>query len=309
MTQTYDSNGYLASSSDWNTKRTTQANDYRGLPLALNEAVGTPQARTTTIAYLTNFHLPVQIAAPRKITTFTYDTNGNILTRTETDTSTGTVPYPTSGQSRIWTNTYDNMGHVLTATGPRTDVIATITFTYDGSNNVSTITDPLGHVTNLTNYNGSGLPLTMIDPNGVITAFTYDARDRLLTRTVQAASGNATTAFAYDAAGQLTSIALPDGSLLSYQYDAAHRLVLVSNTLGESIAYTLDAAGNITQQNTSNAGATIVRIQSGVFDQLSRMLQHIGAYSETRSYGYDSDGNRVSIANGLTNTTTRRLMP
>jgi RHS repeat-associated protein len=305
MTQTYDGNGYLAGNTDWNTNLTTVSNDYRGLPLTNNEAVGTVLVRTTTNVWHQTFHVPLQTAGPRKITAFTYDTNGNMLTRTETDTSTGTVPYSTSGQTRTWSNTYDNLGHVLTATGPRTDVIATTTFTYDGSNNISTITDALGHVSHITNYNGSGLPLTMIDPNYVTTTFAYDARDRLLTRTVQAASGNATTTFGYDAAGQLTSIILPDGSRLNYQYDAAHRLVSVSNTLGESIAYTLDAAANITQQNTRNAGTAIVKTQSGVFDQLSRMLQQIGAYSETTTYGYDSDGNRILVNDGLTNTTTR----
>jgi RHS repeat-associated protein len=305
MTQTYDGNGYLANSTDWNTNLTTVSNDYRGLLLTNKEAVGTSQARITTNAYLANFHLPVRSAAPRDITTFTYDTNGNRLTLTETDTTTGTVPYSTSGQTRAWTNTFGSLGHVLTVTGPRTDVLVTTTFTYDQSNNVSTITDPLGHVTRITNYNGSGLPLTMIDPNGVVTTFTYDVRDRLLTRTVQAASGNATTIFAYDAVGQVISTTLPNGTTLFYQYDAAHRLQSVSNVLGETINYTLDAAGNIVQQTTKNAGGNLVRTQIGVFDQLSRMLQQIGASGQTTSFAYDADGNRVSITDGLTNATVR----
>ena len=305
MTYTYDSNGYIANISDWNTNLTTQVNDIHDQPLIVNEAVGTAQMRSTTNTYLASFHLPAQIVAPREATTFAYDDYGNMLSRTETDTSTGTVPYSTSGQTRTWTNTYDNFDHLLTATGPRTDVIATTTYTYDASNNLSTVTDPLGHVSRMTNYNGSGLPLTMIDPNGVGTTFTYDARDRLLTRTVLAASGNATNKFGYDAVGQVTRITLPDGSFLNYQYDAAHRLQSVSNSPGESISYTLDALGNITAQNTRNSGGSIVKTQSAVFDQLGRMLQQIGAASQKTTYGYDANGNRVSIQDGLTNTTTQ----
>lgn len=304
-TFSYDNKGYLASSTDWNTNVTTDVNDVHGQVLMNREAVGTAQARNTTNAYLSNFHLPTRIGAPRVTTTFTYDTNGNMLTRTETDTSTNTVPYSTSGQTRTWSNTFDNLGHVLTAIGPRTDVVATTTFTSDNSNNISSVSNALSHVTHFTNYNGSGLPLMMIDPNNIATVFTYDARDRLLTRTVQAASGNATTTFGYDAAGQVTSITLPDGSRLNYQYDAAHRLQSVSNLLGESVTYALDSNGDITNQNIRSGSATIVKMQSGVFDQLGRMLQQIGAYSETTTFGYDSDGNRTSIADGLTNTTMR----
>jgi RHS repeat-associated protein len=304
-TQTYDANGYLARISDWNTNLTIATNDYRGLPLAINQAVGTAQARIITNAFLSNFHLPLQNAGPRELLNFTYDSNGNMLTLTERDTSTGMVPYSTAGQTRTWTYTYDSLGHVLTSTGPRMDVIATTTYTYDATNNLSTITDALGHVTQITNYSGSGLPLTIIDPNNVTATLAYDARDRLLSRMVQAASGNATTAFGYDTVGDITSITLPDGSEFNYQYDAAHRLQSVSNLLGDSVSYTLDAAGNIIQQTTGNAQADIVRSQSAVFDQLSRMLQQIGAYSETTTYGYDSDGNRTSFTDGLTNTTLR----
>ena len=178
-------------------------------------------------------------------------------------------------------------------------------FTYDGSNNLSTVTDPLGHVTHFTDYTGSGLPLTMVDPNGVTTTFEYDARDRLLSRTIHSTSGNATNTFAYDAAGQLVSITLPDGSWLHYQYDAAHRLQSVSNALGESITYMLDAAGNITNRSVKSANGTIVETQTRVFDQLGRMLQQIGASSQTTTYGYDADGNRNLIVDGLANSTTQ----
>jgi RHS repeat-associated protein len=305
MTYSYDSNGFISTQTDWNTNVTSNAYDVHGQPLTVNEAVGTAQARTTTSSYLANFHLPMQIAAPRKTTTFAYDASGNPLTITETDTSTGTVPYSTTGQTRTWTNTFDSFGHVLTATGPRTDVTATATYTYDASNNLSTVTDPLGHLTRITSYNGSGLPLTASDPNGVVTTFTYDARDRLLSRTVQATSGNAVSMFGYDAAGELTSITFPDGEFLYYQYDAAHRLQSVSNLLGETITYALDAAGDITNQTIRNGSVALVKTQGAVFDQLSRMLQQIGASSQTTTYGYDSDGNRVSIQDGLTNSTTQ----
>lgn len=305
MTYSYDSNGYMSGSTDWNTNLTTMVNDTRALPLTMNEAVGSAAARSTTNIYDSVFHLPLQIIAPRKTTTFTYDSNGNMLTRTETDTSTGTVPYSTSGQTRAWTNTYDSLGHLLTTKGPRSDLPTTNIFTYDSSNNLSTVTDPLGYISRMTNYNNTGLPLTMIDPNGVTTRFTYDIRNRLLTRTVFGASGNATNSFVYDAAGQVTRITLPDGSYLNYQYDAAHRLQSVSNVLGESISYVLDPMGNITNQTTRSANGAIVKTQRRVFDQLGRMLQEIGAGLQTNTFAYDANGNRRLCRDALNNSTTQ----
>ena len=50
---TYDTNGYTASQTDWNGNLTSYVNDVHGQPTTINEAVGTPLARTTTITYLT----------------------------------------------------------------------------------------------------------------------------------------------------------------------------------------------------------------------------------------------------------------
>jgi YD repeat-containing protein len=53
-----------------------------------------------------------------------------------------------------------------------------------------------------------------------------------------------TTTFGYDAAGQLASVTMPDGSVLRYQYDDAHRLTEIADAQGNVTQYTLDAMGN-----------------------------------------------------------------
>ncbi len=301
----YDTNGYVASFQDWNLNLTTYVNDAHGQPTMINETLGPGQVRSTTNTYLTNFHLPAQVSQSYKTTTFAYDANGNVLTKTEIDTSNGTFPYSTSGQSRIWTYTYDGLGNLLTAIGPRTDLTAKVIYTYDGSNNITTITDALGHVTQISGYNPSGLPLIASDPNGVVTSLTYDARDRLTSQTVQSVAGNSTTTFVYDASGLLTSTTLPNKVSLNYHYDASHRLISVTNLLGESIVYGLDAGGDVTNLTTRNASAAITRIHNYVFDALGRMLQDIGASSQTNTYAFDSDGNCVTFTDAVNNTTTR----
>ena len=87
---TYDSNGYLASQTDWNGNLTNQVNDSRGRTTSIVEAAGTPLARTKTITYHPTLRLPVRIVEPGVTTNFTYDSAGNLLTRTRTDTTTTT---------------------------------------------------------------------------------------------------------------------------------------------------------------------------------------------------------------------------
>jgi RHS repeat-associated protein len=306
-TFTYDSNGYMAGETDWNGNVTHYTNDVHGQPTSITEAYGTPQARTTTISYNSTFvHLPSQITAPGKTTTFTYDSKGNLLTQTDTDTTGG----PTNGQTRTWKYTYDSLGHLLTVKDPAhngSKENPAYIYTYTGDN-IATITDALGHVSHITSYNNSGLPLSMTDPNGVVTTFTYDARQRLLTRTVQASSGNATTTFAYDAAGNITTLTLPDSSSLSYTYDTAHRVTSVKDNLNGTIAYTLDANGDITQQHIS-AGSTLAQTQSAVFDSLGQTLQQMGISGQTSSFTYDADGNVLTSTNPLGNTLTQTFDP
>jgi YD repeat-containing protein len=118
---TYDSNGYMASQTDWNGNLTSYVNDVHGQPTSITEAVGKAQARTTTATYLSNYHLPSQIVTPGLTFSFTYDTNGELLTKKLADTTTTTVPYSTAGQTRTWTCTWSNFLLASIQT-PRTDV-------------------------------------------------------------------------------------------------------------------------------------------------------------------------------------------
>lgn len=64
------------------------------------EAVSTAVARTTATDWQTNRDLPTREERPGLRVTYTYTPAGQMLTRTETDTTTQTVPYSTGGQVR-----------------------------------------------------------------------------------------------------------------------------------------------------------------------------------------------------------------
>src|SRR5262249_54547356 len=149
---------------------------------------------------------PTQIDEPALRTTFTYDANGNVLTRTLTDVSV------TPNVSRTWTYTYNGVGQVLTMDGPRSDVVDVTTYAYYSCTTgvqcgqLQTITNAAGQVTTFNSYNAHGQPLTITDPNGVVTTLTYDARQRVASRSV----ASETTTLAYWPTGLVKKVTLPD---------------------------------------------------------------------------------------------------
>ena len=202
MDYTYDANGYPASRTDHNGYQTTFVYDARGLETSRAEAVGTPEERTITTRWHAAFRLPELITAPGKTTAFTYDAQGRLLTLTETDTLTGRL--------RTTTHSYNAEGLLDTRDGPRTDVSDLTTFRYDAQGNRTEISNALGHVSRITAHDPHGRPLTLEDPNGLVTTLAYDARGRLTGRTM----GGQPTTFAYDGVGNVTRTTLPDGSFL-----------------------------------------------------------------------------------------------
>lgn len=312
---TYDTNGNPASQTDWNGNPTTYAYDTtRNLETSRTEASGTTVARTITTSWNANYRLPTVITVyaggtatgtPVSTTNFSYDSLGNLTQKSIT------VPFGTGTRSRTWVYTYNSNGSVLTIDGPRTDVSDFTTYTYYANNdsdhgragNVATITNALSQTISIAAYNANGQPLTIVDPNGLNIALVYDARQRLISRTV---GGTEVTAYTYDAAGQLTRITLPDGSYLQYTYDSAHRLTQISDNLGNKISYTLDAMGNRTLEQIRDPSNTLVQTRSRVYSSLNRLYQDIGAQNQITQYTYDNQGNVTSITDPLNRITSNQ---
>lgn len=303
-TFTYDTNGYLATATDWNGNSTHYTNDSHGHATTTVEAYGTGVARTTTVVYDTTWpRLPHTITTPGLTTTLNYDSaTGNLLTKVLTDTTTQSVPYSTNGQTRTWTYTYTTSGQLQTVRLPRTDVVAKTTYTYTGGT-LTSIADPLGHTFTINSYTAGGLPTVTSDQNGQVALLSYDARLRLHQRVFT--SSHLTTTWDYDAAGNLTKWTPQDGYYLNYGYDNAHRLTSVTNALNESMPLTLDAAGDVTQALWQDASSTTKRQHTATFDAAGRKLTDVGGMSQTTTYTYDSQGNITGIKTPLTWTTAQ----
>jgi RHS repeat-associated protein len=299
----YDANGNTASRTDFNGNLSCYAYDLsRNLETVRVEGLApgsncpadlaayTPAANGSERKISTQWHasyrLPTQIDQAGQRQSFSYDSAGNLLQKTVTDTATQ--------QSRRWTYTYNSLGQILSEDGPRTDVADLASYTYYADSaaghkpgDLWKIANALGHVTTFTAYDANGRLLSLTDPNGLVIGFAYDPRGRLSQKTVD---GNATR-YDYDPAGNLVKITKPSGVYFTYTYDDAHRLTGVADALGGRIHYTLDLMGNRTKEEIFDANGTAVKTHSRQFDALSRLQQDIGAYNQTTRYQYDANGN------------------
>jgi YD repeat-containing protein len=292
---TYDANGFFASRTDFNGNQTTYINDARGLQTSRTEAVGTLEERTITTEWHASFRLPTKITEPGKETAFSYDASGRLLSRTETDTVTLA--------SRTSTNSYyaasdfggdtsdPRIGLLKSIDGPRIDLSDITDFEYDVMGNLIKTSNALGQETNITSHDAHGRPLTIVDANGTQTTLSYDARGRLLTRTVD----GDTTTFEYDGVGNISKTTLPNGSFLLNTYDAAQRLIAVEDNLGNRIDYTLDAFGNRTKEDVKDPLLVLTRTLSRTYSSLNRLIDTLGGANQSTTFNYDANGNQIDI--------------
>lgn len=204
---------------------------------------------------------------------------------------------------RTWTYTYNDNGQILSSDGPRTSVDDTTRFTYDARGNLTAVTNPLGHITRMSDYNGHGQPGRVIDPNGSATLIIYDAVGRITSRRTPHPSGNsdldAHFTFDYDEiTHNLKGTANSAGIWESYDYDTAGRLFRIESSSAE-MRFSHDRMGNILSSETweredGDGHDALVTRASQRFDELGRKIAVLGNNSQQYNTSYDRNGNVLS---------------
>ena len=278
ITQTFDANNNLISRTDAEGNTTAYTYNAFNQRTSMTEALGTPEARTTTYTYLSD-DLDLLVTVTRDgvtgsqthVTTTAYDAALNPISIIQTgfDASGASV----SRQTQFG---YDAEGRLINIDGPRSDVNDVTTFTYydcttgDECGQLATITNALDQTTHYTSYNPHGQVTSLTDSNGIITNLTYDARQRLVQQTI---NGSRTTDYVYDGVGQLIQLTLPDGSGFTYNYDDAHDLTRITDSAGHFTEYGYDARGNRTTETVqSSASGTARDLQRG-YDLRNYLIQ------------------------------------
>lgn len=177
-------------------------------------------------------------------------------------------------KNRSWT--YNSNGQVLTSSDPLGYVTQYSYYNNTGIDNakgdLQSIVNALGQVVKFQKYSKNGQLLNSSDANGVVTINAYDDRDRLLSNSI----AGRIIRFEYDGVGLLKKVINADGSWISYSYDEAHRRNSIHDNIGNRIDFTLDNRGYVTKKIVRDNSGILQRQIDHVIDALGRVQQTAG---------------------------------
>lgn len=246
-----DASGRIAAITDPAGKRITYAYGANGDLASVTDRVGAVARFNYNGSHgLTDYTDPRGIVTAR----YNYDSDGRLVSVTDAAGMTVETTHDVANnrevvrdrRGNVTTYTYDDNGNVVeivNALGHKT------TIGYDGLGNETSTTDALGNVTLKTFDVQSGKQLTLKDPLGHSSSWSYDAATRTQLEKLIDARGNATT-FIYGENGQ--TINEPLGRQIALGYDAAGATNRV-NLAGKTTTYVHDSKGNRTS-STDAAG-------------------------------------------------------
>jgi len=244
--------------------------DGAGYPTSITRAYGTSLAQTTTLVRGQNELITSRTDPMGRRTQYVYDSKGNALQTTYLAGTSNAATY-------TFTYTPDGFNQVSTVTDPSGH-----TTSYSYSNGCLTaIVDALGHTMSIT-CNAAGQPTVVTDANGHNQIFTYSGSDL---HTVTNALGQTTT-FTTDGLGRVTSMQDPLNRVSSVVYDSNGRVTQSTDPLQQKTTYTYDGNGNLKTVTDPNNGKT----QFG-YDGRNRPTSRTDAINHQETVVYDGMGN------------------
>ncbi|HET9285558.1 MAG TPA: IPT/TIG domain-containing protein [Candidatus Angelobacter sp.] len=229
------------------------------------------------------------------VTSFRYDSNGQLISSTDPLDRTSMLTYtPVGGIAPA--------GLIQTAT----DALKNVTqFEYDAAGNQTKGIDAAQNSTTYA-YDNMNRVVTMTFPDLSTNQFAYDARGR----TVSFTDGNQNvTGYAYDDAGRLLTVTDANNGVTSYSYDAENNLTAIADALQRQTTFDYDDQGRL-QQMTFPSGLS----ETYTYDPMGNVLTKTDRKKQTIHYSYDAlnrpvskqypDGTSISFAYDLANRMT-----
>ena len=284
-----------------------------------------------------------------------YDKFGNRISVTERDGSTISRSYDSHSrlakqltpEGALSKYTWDEHNRLLTTSvcdfrdrlNPGDPVVVSYTYESTGANpNPITMTDGNGHTTEYS-WDEYGNLLSVTDPTGVRTTYTYNARQELISITngvgdtvhleydkhgrivqVRDALGHV-TATHWNSAGQLASVTDAAGSRWSLTYPElapeeldvpafvrqsdTHRVRDTSRPMGQLPVSLTDPYGHVThfEYNNGNQITAVTdplgRTNRAVFDAWGNMVKTINALGAVTNYEYDGLSQLIAVTDPL----------
>ena len=295
-------------------------NSAGGLTQTLWKTSGGTTKRQHTATYDALNRLLTDVGGASQTTTYGYDSNGNVTKITDP-------------LSHVTTNTWDALNRLSTSKDAELNLVTT---TYDAHDRVLTVKDGKSNTTTYI-YDGFGDRISQVSPDSgtsvfwfdkdsnvtkqsafAVTNYTYDALERLLTRTYPADS-TLNVSLTYDQSGHgsgvghLTSVTDQAGSL-SLSYDQRGLTTANNRTISSqayNTGYTYESAGRLATITYASAGwkLTYVRDSAGQITSVTDKPPSSGAVNLATSVTHMPFGPVASFTygNGVTDTRTYDL--
>ena len=181
------------------------------------------------------------VTAGKPVTTYTYNANGQLLTRTDP-------------LGRVDAYTYDSFGNRTAATIDNGRLALTTKYGYDAFGNLTSVTDPAGNATTYS-FDATRRCTAMVPPApagsaGSLTDFTtYDADGRVTGTAHSTGNSNAPnqwTTYTYTPTGKVATLTDASADKTTYAYDANDRLISATDAAGRITSYGYDADDRVT---------------------------------------------------------------
>ena len=268
---------------------TTNAYDSAGnITESSTPLTGTSLTRTTTLNYQDASHPgePTKATdANGKVWLYSYDQYGG--------SNSATDPL-----GNLTTYQHDLAGRLLAQVMPRGNVIGgtpatyTWTYTYDGIGNRLTATDPLTQTATVSQYDADGNLTSLTDPNGHLTQYTYDL-DSEATKVTR--FDGSTQQTVYDSDGNILRQIDGRSQATVYAYDQQNRTISVTDPLSRVATSSYDGTGNLTSMTDANGHQTTYGYNAG--NELTSVAYQLAQPTDVQ-FAFDMDGHRIAMADG-----------
>ena len=198
-----------------------------------------------------------------------YDERGNVLSITVTGDGTLTT-----------TMTYDGMNNLTSVTDPNNN---TTTYSYNAKGNLVGVSAPENVTASITVDEDKGLPKEVKNPMGVITKYTYNKYGNV--ETVSLPALGLSSSAVYDAASRVTSTKDALGRMHSFEYNNNDFLKSETDALNHTTSYAYDANDNLTAITNAKDGVTTMS-----YDNATDWLTSVEFAGAKKQYEYNKDG-------------------
>ena len=248
-----------------------------------------PSGASTSFTYDSNLNLLTQTDPLGRVTRYTYDALGNVTvtedpaggrTLASYEPAFNQVASLTDPLSKTTLMSYDPKGNLTRIEDPLAGVSVKA---YDAFGHVSQSRDPLGEPTDFTYKPANGALASVRDPLSRTTALETDALSNVTRNTDPASKA---TRYAYDLAGNLTQVTDALGGVTAYAYDpgrSSKLLASVKDAKNQTTGFEYDAQGRLTR--VTNA---LGQSKSSEYDAKGNLTRTVNARGQEITYSYDT---------------------